>query len=63
MNKGVSFQAQARLNGTSVTKVMGNLLYHMATRYKGPQERGSVLLECICAEKVCTEQQLTGEWV
>lgn len=55
------FQVQTKLNTKPVSKVMGNLLYHMATRFKGSQERASMLLEYICTEEVCTEQQLSGD--
>ena len=39
---------------------MGNLLYHMATRFKGSKERASMLVEYISTSKLTTEQQLTG---
>ncbi len=39
---------------------MGNLLYHMATRFKGSKERASTLIEYISSNKITTEQQLTG---
>ena len=55
------FQVQAQLNSEPVSKAIGNLLYHMATRFKGSPERASILLEYICAGKLCTEQQLSGE--
>jgi len=53
-------QTRAKLNSDSVPKVMGNLLYHLATRFKGSKERASMLLDYIATGKVGTEQQLTG---
>lgn len=39
---------------------MGNLLYHMATRFKGSRDRASMLLKYISSGKISTEQQLSG---
>ena len=50
---------QERL-GDAVDKAMGNLLYHMATRFKGSEERTSLLLDYVCGKKICTELQITG---
>lgn len=55
------FQIQAKLSSTSVSKVIGNLLYHVATRFKGSAERVSIFLDYICAGQITTEQQLSGE--
>lgn len=54
------FQVQIKLNSNCVSKVTGNLLYHIATRFKGSPERASLLLDYVCTEKIATEQQLTG---
>lgn len=41
-------------------KPLGNLLYHIATRYKGPDGRVSMLVGYVCAKKLTTEPQTTG---
>lgn len=53
-------QTQQALNGSKVTKSIGNLLYHMATRYKGFDSRSEFIVNYICAEKLTSEPQLTG---
>lgn len=55
------FQTRAKLGDDSISKVMGNLLYHMATRFKGSKERASMLLDYISGGKLTTEQQLSGK--
>lgn len=54
------FQAREQLNSDAISKVMGNLLYHMATRFKGSKGRASMLLKYISSGKIGTEQQLSG---
>ena len=53
-------QARSQLGADGVDKVMGNLLYHMATRFKGPEERSSMLMVYICSRRIATEPQITG---
>ena len=33
----------------------------MLFRFKGSKERGDMLLEYVCDQRISTEQQLTGE--
>lgn len=53
-------QARSKLGADRVDKVVGNLLYHMATRFKGPEERSAMLMVYICSRKIATEPQITG---
>lgn len=55
-------QAQSRLEagGGSLDKSQGNLLYHLATRFKGTQPRLEMVLEYICDRRIASEPQLTG---
>jgi len=39
---------------------MGNLLYHVATKFKGSRERASMLVKYIGQEKLKSELQLNG---
>ena len=55
-----SFQARIKIDDGAINKVVGNLLYHMATRYKGSKERLTMLLEYVCSERLTSEPQLTG---
>ena len=52
-------QVQERL-GDAIDKATGNLLYHMATRFKDSEKRTSFLLDYVCGKKICTELQITG---
>lgn len=54
-------QARSKLDGAPVSKGVGNLLYHTATRFKGSKVRASMLLDYITSEKLVTEQQLSGK--
>ena len=47
---------QERL-GDAVDKATG--IYHMATWFKGSEERTSLLLNYVCGKKICTEPQRT----
>ena len=42
-------------------KKVGNLLYHMATRFKGSEERAAMLLEYVCDLRISSGEQLSGE--
>ena len=53
-------QAQEQCGG-HVDRSVGTLLYHIATRFRGSQERAAMLAEYVCGGKVTTEVQLTGE--
>ena len=56
------FFMQAREQcGGHVDRSVGTLLYHIATRFRGSQERAAMLAEYVCGGKVTTEVQLTGE--
>ena len=61
LNLTVALTHQAREKlGDDVGKETGNLLYHMATRFKGSQVRCAMLLEYVCSKKISSEPQLTG---
>ena len=47
--------------GGHVDRSAGTLLYHIATRFRGGQERAAMLVEYVCGGKVTGEVQLTGE--
>lgn len=47
--------------GGELDKTVGSLLYHLATRFKGQPDRASVILDYVCARKIASELQLTGE--
>ena len=53
------FQANS-LYSEGFDKSTGNLLYHIATRYKGPEGRINLLVNYVCAKKLTTEPQATG---
>ena len=53
-------QAKLLCNG-ELERSTGNLLYHIATRYKGPEGRTSLLVNYVCAKKLTCEPQATGE--
>ena len=53
-------QAQEQCGGHAERSV-GTLLYHIATRFRGTQERAAMLVEYVCGGKVAGEVQLTGE--
>ena len=53
-------QAREQCSG-HVDRSVGTLLYHIATRFRGSQERAAMLAEYVCGGKVTTEVQLTGE--
>ena len=57
----ILFQLQNELGGRAVSKGTGNLLYHVATRFKGRKERASMLVKYISLEKLTSELQLTGK--
>ena len=46
--------------GRQVDGGVGKLLYGVATRFAGSQERTALLLSYICSRKLTNEQQLTG---
>ena len=56
------FQANSLRNG-GFDKSIGNLLYHIATRYKGPEGRINLLVNYVCAKKLTSEPQATGKCV
>ena len=39
---------------------MGTLLYHIATRFKGSDDRVDLLLQYVCDNRIASEPQLTG---
>ena len=45
-----------------MSKVVGNLLYHVATRFKGSPARAGLLLACVCDGRISGGEQLTGGW-
>ncbi len=46
-----------------MTKSMGNLLYHMATRFKGSETRAALVVDYVCSDKLTSEPQLAGtQW-
>ena len=47
--------------GGHVDRSVGTLLYHIATRFRGAQERAAMLVGYVCGGKVTGEVQLTGE--
>lgn len=57
--KTLILQVQERL-GDAIDKATGNLLYHMATRFKDSEKRTSFLLDYVCGKKICTELQITA---
>ena len=57
----ILLQARELRVGGHVDKAVGTLLYHIATRFRGSQERAAMLAEYVCEGKVNTEVQLTGE--
>ena len=40
--------------------MIGSLIYHMATRFKGSEERSAMLMTYVCSKKIATEPQITG---
>ena len=51
---------RGKLGEPPITKAMGNLLYHIATKFKGSRERASMLVEYVGFEKLKSELQLNG---
>ena len=49
------------MGSQAISKGMGNLLYHIATRFKGHRGRASMLVKYIAEEKLTSELQLAGE--
>lgn len=54
-------QTRDKLGSEPISKVVGNLLYHIATRFKGSGSRASMLLDYVSTGKLVTEQQLSGK--
>ena len=54
------FKARSILGDGAVDKMIGSLLYHMATRFKGSEERSAMLMTYVCSKKIATEPQITG---
>ena len=51
---------QAEKICSEIDKATGNLLYHVATKFKETSEKISTVVEYICTKKITSEAQLTG---
>lgn len=43
-----------------ISKQVGNMLYHIATRFKGSQENTKLLIDYVCSNKITSELQLNA---
>ena len=53
-------QSTSLLGGGKIDRVMGKLLYQVATRYEGSDANRDMLVEYVCGGKLTNEPQLSG---